>query len=164
MGHHGSKYATSDKLLKTIKPQYALISCGINNRYGHPHSETLERLEDNNCKVYVTNTLGEIIIRRDGYKKSVHQYLQYCSINGTIILMKTLNDNIKKGLKSISDEIAFSEECKLIKSEITSIDEREVIIPPIFREIEAKVLPSLTTIMPPFIFLIHLQHKSYQSH
>ena len=36
--------------------------------------------------------------------------------------------------------------------EITSFDEREVIIPPIFREIEAKVLPSLTTIMPPFIF------------
>ena len=76
VGHHGSKYATSDKLLKTIKPQYALISCGINNRYGHPHSETLERLEDNNCKVYVTNTLGEIIIRTDGYKISVHQYLQ----------------------------------------------------------------------------------------
>ena len=70
------KDATSDKLLKTIKPQYALISCGINNRYGHPHSETLERLEDNNCKVYVTNTLGEIIIRTDGYKMSVHQYLQ----------------------------------------------------------------------------------------
>ena len=76
VGHHGSKYATSDKLLKTIKPQYALISCGINNRYGHPHSETLERLEDNNCKVYVTNTLGEIIIRTDGYKMSVHEYLQ----------------------------------------------------------------------------------------
>lgn len=76
VGHHGSKYATSDKLLKTINPQYALISCGINNRYGHPHSETLERLEDNNCKVYVTNTLGEIIIRTDGYKMSVHQYLQ----------------------------------------------------------------------------------------
>ena len=76
VGHHGSKYATSDKLLKTIKPQYALISCGINNRYGHPHSETLERLEDNNCKVYVTNTLGEIKIITDGYKMSVHQYLQ----------------------------------------------------------------------------------------
>ena len=40
----------------------------------------------------------------------------------------------------------------LSKSEITSFDEREVIIPPISREIEAKVLPSLTTIMPPFIF------------
>ena len=51
------------------------------------------------------------------------------------------NDNIKKGLKSILDEIAFSEECKLFKSEITSFDEREVIIPPISREIEAKVLP-----------------------
>ena len=38
------------------------------------------------------------------------------------------NDNIKKGLKSILDEIAFSEECKLFKSEITSFDEREVII------------------------------------
>ena len=62
------------------------------------------------------------------------------------------NDNVKKGLKSILDEIAFSEVCKLFKSEITSFDEREVIIPPISREIEAKVLPSLTTIMPPFIF------------
>ena len=59
---------------------------------------------------------------------------------------------LKKGLKSILDEIAFSEECKLFKSEITSFDEREIIIPPISREIEAKVLPSLTTIMQPFIF------------
>ena len=67
------------------------------------------------------------------------------------------NDNIKQGLKSILDEIAFSEECKLFKSEITSFDEREVIIPPISREIEATVLPSLTTIMPPFIFITYFK-------
>ena len=64
---------------------------------------------------------------------------------------------LKKGLKSILDEIAFSEECKLFKSEITSFDEREVIIPPISREIEATVLPSLTTIMPPFILVLILK-------
>ena len=43
VGHHGSKYATSDKLLKTIKPQYALISCGINFLFGFFFSDLVRR-------------------------------------------------------------------------------------------------------------------------
>jgi competence protein ComEC len=44
-GHHGSKTATSDELLKITDPSLALISAGVNNRYGHPNKETIDRLD-----------------------------------------------------------------------------------------------------------------------
>ncbi|MQS52297.1 DNA internalization-related competence protein ComEC/Rec2 [Companilactobacillus mishanensis] len=44
-GHHGSKTASGDKLLEEIRPQWALISAGVNNRYGHPNKETIDRFD-----------------------------------------------------------------------------------------------------------------------
>jgi len=46
LGHHGSKNATSEKMLEITKPDWVVISVGKNNRYGHPHQETLEKLKD----------------------------------------------------------------------------------------------------------------------
>ena len=43
VGHHGSKYSSTEKFLKALSPELALISCGENNRYGHPHQETINR-------------------------------------------------------------------------------------------------------------------------
>lgn len=43
-GHHGSRYSSSEEWLQQVKPELTLISCGADNRYGHPHGETLERL------------------------------------------------------------------------------------------------------------------------
>lgn len=45
VAHHGSRGATSEEFLELIRPEIAVISCGSNNRYGHPHAELLERLE-----------------------------------------------------------------------------------------------------------------------
>lgn len=66
VGHHGSKYATSEKFLEQVKPEIALISAGRENAYGHPSEETLERLEDIGCEVYSTQECGAITIRTDG--------------------------------------------------------------------------------------------------
>ena len=63
-GHHGSKYATSMDLLQATYPDIAIISVGKNNRYGHPHLETLERLELYECSVYRTDLNGTITFRR----------------------------------------------------------------------------------------------------
>jgi len=62
-GHHGSAYATGDKLLTETKPKLVLISAGKNNRYGHPAPALLERLASHGCYVLRTDQCGNIIFR-----------------------------------------------------------------------------------------------------
>lgn len=68
VSHHGSKNSTREELLQKIKPEYAVISCGENNRYGHPHRETIKRLELYRAKIVRTDKKGAIIFerKRDG--------------------------------------------------------------------------------------------------
>lgn len=60
--HHGSQTSNSQYLIEQIQPQIAVISCGKNNSYGHPHEETLKRLEDVGSKVLRTDESGAISI------------------------------------------------------------------------------------------------------
>ncbi len=62
VAHHGSRYSTAEELLAQISPELALISCGENNSYGHPHEETLKRLSAAGCKVMSTPEYGAIIV------------------------------------------------------------------------------------------------------
>lgn len=64
--HHGSKYSNSSALLQAIKPQTAVISCGSNNRYGHPHEEAIERIEDTGAALFYTMNKGQVKIRIGG--------------------------------------------------------------------------------------------------
>lgn len=73
-GHHGSRYATSESFLQYIKPQYAVISCGKKNRYGHPHKETLERLQAAGAEVYRTDSSGAVILQIRAGKIMLHGY------------------------------------------------------------------------------------------
>ncbi|HEX8140524.1 MAG TPA: ComEC/Rec2 family competence protein [Pyrinomonadaceae bacterium] len=66
VGHHGSKYATSENFLKAVKPEVAIISDGAANRYGHPSPEVLARLKAVGVKVYRTDLQGEITITTKG--------------------------------------------------------------------------------------------------
>lgn len=66
VGHHGSGTSTSDEFLKKVNPKYAVISCGVNNDYGHPHKETMKRLKDSGITVYRTDESGTIICTSDG--------------------------------------------------------------------------------------------------
>jgi len=61
VGHHGSKYSTSQELLDAVKPEIAIISVGRNS-YGHPADETLQRLNKNHIMTYRTDTSGNIVI------------------------------------------------------------------------------------------------------
>ena len=60
VGHHGSRYSTCDTLLDEIKPEYAFISVGAGNSYGHPTTEVLERLEEHDIEIYRTDLHGTI--------------------------------------------------------------------------------------------------------
>lgn len=74
VAHHGSNNATSNKFLKLLQPKYALISAGINNRYGHPNKHLLNRLYSNNVKIYTTINSGAILLKTNGYKVSFYKY------------------------------------------------------------------------------------------
>lgn len=54
VGHHGSRTSTSDAFLARVRPDYAFISVGQNNKYGHPHQETLARLINAGAQIYLT--------------------------------------------------------------------------------------------------------------
>ncbi|MDO4300092.1 MAG: ComEC/Rec2 family competence protein [Clostridia bacterium] len=60
-GHHGSSTSSTENFIENIKPSSAVISCGKNNDYGHPHKRTMDTFEKNNIKIYRTDTDGTII-------------------------------------------------------------------------------------------------------
>lgn len=66
VGHHGSRSSTSQRFFKAVNPDYAVISCGEGNSYGHPHAETLNTLRTNGVAVYRTDEDGTIIATSDG--------------------------------------------------------------------------------------------------
>lgn len=66
VAHHGSKNSTSEEFLKAANPKLAIISCGEGNRYGHPHEETLERLEKADIPWFCTKDYGAITVTVDG--------------------------------------------------------------------------------------------------
>ncbi len=78
VGHHGSKYSSSEEFLASIMPQAAIISCAAKNTYGHPHKETLQRLENIGALVLRTDEGGAIIakIRASGAKMQVYEYCE----------------------------------------------------------------------------------------
>ncbi len=62
IGHHGSKTSTSDELLEELRPSLAIISCGKNNRFNHPHKETIDKLKEYRIKYLRTDISGTIRI------------------------------------------------------------------------------------------------------
>ena len=65
-GHHGSTYSSTEELLDIIRPKIAVISCGRDNPYGHPHDSTLKRLEKYADMVCRTDVSGTVIAESDG--------------------------------------------------------------------------------------------------
>ena len=59
-GHHGSHTSSSEALLAALRPDYAILSYGVGNDYGHPHAETRERLRRYDVKMLETGVMGEI--------------------------------------------------------------------------------------------------------
>lgn len=65
-GHHGSDTSTSDEFLEAVSPEYAVISCGEGNKYGHPHAETMNKFRQKGITVYRTDEQGTVIASSDG--------------------------------------------------------------------------------------------------
>ena len=68
-GHHGSKTSTSSAFLTAVSPDVAIISCGVDNSYGHPSPETIQKLSG--IEVYRTDLNGTITVVSDGSKYTI---------------------------------------------------------------------------------------------
>ena len=66
VGHHGSDTSTTYPFLREVMPEYAVISVGKDNSYGHPTEDTLSRLRDADVKVFRTDLQGDVICKSDG--------------------------------------------------------------------------------------------------
>lgn len=66
MGHHGSGTSTSWDLLQAATPEYAVLSCGTGNSYGHPHIESMEKLQAMGIQLLRTDKQGNIVASTDG--------------------------------------------------------------------------------------------------
>lgn len=66
VGHHGSDTSTGYRFLNEVSPDYAVISVGKGNAYGHPHEEPLSRLKQAGVTILRTDELGTIVARTDG--------------------------------------------------------------------------------------------------
>lgn len=74
--HHGSKYSSSSDFLRALSPGIAVISCGRNNRFGHPHPEAVERIGASGAKIFLTPESGEITVRILGGEMRVKGFLR----------------------------------------------------------------------------------------
>lgn len=71
VGHHGSRSSTRSSFLDAVAPSFAVISCGVRNRYGHPHVSTLETLATRPLRLFRTDLDGAVTFVTDGRQVSV---------------------------------------------------------------------------------------------
>lgn len=64
--HHGSSTSSSEKFIKAVSPRYGIISCGLDNNYGHPHRKVLKLIDKYHIETYRTDMRGRVTIISDG--------------------------------------------------------------------------------------------------
>jgi competence protein ComEC len=102
--------------LKEVAPKYGIISVGLDNDYGHPHKETMERLNSLNVKIFRTDQHGTIVARSDGTTISIDKQPIVLENNGieaskTYIgnkNSKVFHLNICSGLPKLENQIKLS--------------------------------------------------------
>ena len=66
-GHHGSRTSSGDALLDAVRPRFATLSCGVRNRFGHPHAPVLERLAVRDIAAVRLDRSGGFVFVTDGH-------------------------------------------------------------------------------------------------
>ena len=92
--HHGSRNSSSEIFLQKVRPKYTIISAGIENSYGHPHRETIERLEKSRQPDL---SYGKIVEELKSRLNSVGKFSILLRKGAKRQLMKNLNEDLKTG-------------------------------------------------------------------
>lgn len=69
--HHGSSTSNTEAFVKKVDPQFAVIPCGLNNKYGHPHQEVLSLYEKRHITFYRSDVYGSVVFTSDGKELTV---------------------------------------------------------------------------------------------
>lgn len=76
VAHHGSKTSSITEFIEKIKPKYAIIGVGEDNKFGHPSDNTIQNLEKANIRIYRTDKMGEIEIKTNGKEIKINEFLK----------------------------------------------------------------------------------------
>jgi competence protein ComEC len=76
VGHHGAKTSSTTEFLEKVAPEYAVISVGYNNRFGHPHPDTIKRLFTQRITVFRTDQQGAVVFTTDGNDLTVDTFIK----------------------------------------------------------------------------------------
>lgn len=76
VAHHGSKTSSIAEFIEKIKPKYAIIGVGEDNKFGHPSDSTIQNLEKANIRIYRTDKMGEIEIKTNGKEIKINEFLK----------------------------------------------------------------------------------------
>lgn len=76
VAHHGSKTSSITDFIEKIKPKYAIIGVGEDNKFGHPSDNTIQNLEKANIRIYRTDKMGEIEIKTNGKEIKINEFLK----------------------------------------------------------------------------------------
>jgi len=97
VAHHGAKSSTSAEFLRTFAPKYAVISVGYDNKFGHPHRETLQRLAARNVRVYRTDRDGAVVFTTDGRELKVETFVKTAGLKSLTVLLPQVEDWLGAG-------------------------------------------------------------------
>ncbi len=112
LGHHGSHSSTSQAFLDKVNPQYAIVSCGKGNDYGHPHKETIDKLNAKNIEILRTDVSGTIVSTSNGNDISFNVNTSVSSTGNTT---KTKSNTVWVANKT-SKVYHSSKDCSNMKS------------------------------------------------
>lgn len=76
-GHHGSRTSSTEPLLDTVEPSWAVISCGVDNPFGHPHAETIRHFQERGIGIYRTDLNGRVDVASDGVDIKIFEEEQF---------------------------------------------------------------------------------------
>ncbi|WMJ81849.1 ComEC/Rec2 family competence protein [Clostridium sp. MB40-C1] len=96
VGHHGSHSSTTDAFLAKVNPKYAVIMCEKGNDYGHPHKETMIKLQNKKITTYRTDECGTVIATSDGTKITFDKKPGTYNYNGNSNTSKNTSEKTKK--------------------------------------------------------------------
>lgn len=123
LGHHGSSTSSSIPFLEAVKPTYAIISCGKDNSYGHPHKETVTKLNDYNIQTFRTDEQGTIIATSDGTNITWNCEPSTTIQNASVSSQQTETTTIDETTLAETTTIETTQEITTTQVETTTVEE-----------------------------------------